>query len=84
MVNFTIGKTVYLKYLTPDEYSQIRNHARDTTLPLRVVISGVFPVLDDTFAEIPSGQVPVFPSLWAQIEEWTDMERAQGKGPPRT
>ncbi len=77
--NLNVGKQVYLKYLTPDEYSQIRDHVRDTTIPLHVVISGVFPILDETFVELPNDQVPVLPGLFVQAEEWTDLERAQGK-----
>lgn len=80
-VNLMIGRTIYLKYLTPDEYSHIRDHLRETTLPLHVAISGVFPILDDTFVEVPGDEAPVLPGLFVQAEEWTDLERAQGTAP---
>jgi hypothetical protein len=77
----TVNKKIYLKYLTPDEYSQIRDHVRETTLPLHVVLKGTFPILDDTFVEVAGDEPPVFPGLFAQVEEWTDLERAKGLGP---
>jgi hypothetical protein len=71
-VSLTAGQRVYLKYLTPDEYSQIRNHARDTTIPLHVAVSGTFPILDDTFAEMPDGEIPVFSGIHIRAVEWID------------
>jgi hypothetical protein len=77
-----VGQRVYLKYLTPDEYSHVRDHLNETVLPLHLAISGIFPVLDDTFVEVPGGGVPVQPGLFLQAEEWTELERAQGTAPP--
>jgi len=76
-----VGRRVYLKYLTPDEYSHVRDHLNETILPLHVAISGVFPILDDTFVEVSGGEVPVLPGLFVQAEEWTELERAQGTAP---
>jgi Restriction endonuclease len=81
VVTFSVARRVYLKYLTPEQYSHIRDHVRDTTLPLHVVLSGTFPILDDTFVEVAGGEVPVFPSLYAKVEEWTDIEKARGDYP---
>jgi hypothetical protein len=69
-VSLAAGKTVYLKYISPDEYSQIQDHLRGTTIPLHVAVSGTFPMLDDTFVEVPGGEVPVFPGIYLQAEEW--------------
>ena len=76
-----LRRRVYLKYLTPDEYSHVRDHLNETILPLHVAISGVFPILDDTFVEVSGGEVPVLPGLFVQAEEWTELERAQGTAP---
>lgn len=80
-INLTIDRKYYLKYLTPAEYSQVRDHRRDTTLPLHLKLSGPSQ-LDESFIQIPSTDLPVKPLLFVMLEEWTDIERAQGKGQP--
>jgi hypothetical protein len=80
-INLAVDKKYYLKYLTPTEYSQIRDHQRDTALPLRLKVSGPSQ-LDDSFIQVSSADLPVKATFFAVIEEWTDMERAQGKGKP--
>lgn len=85
-ISLTIDKKYYLKYLTPTEYSQVQDHLRDTALPLRLKLGGPGQ-LDDSFIQIPSADLPVKTPLFAIIEEWTDIEKAQGKGkglPPGT
>jgi hypothetical protein len=77
-INLTITRKYYLKYLTPDQYSQIRDHRRDITLPVHVSVGGPSQ-LDDSFIEV-SPTAPVKAVIIATIEEWTDIERAQGKG----
>jgi hypothetical protein len=77
----SVGRRVYLKYLPPDEYSHIRDHLTETTLPLHVAISGISPILDDTFVKVDGDEAPVSPGLFVQAEEWTDLERAQGTAP---
>ncbi len=77
-VQLTPGKTVYLKYISPDEYSQIRDHVRETTIPIHVAVGGTYPILDDTFVEVPGGEVPVFPGLYLQAEEWINTEVTTG------
>jgi len=80
-INLTVDRRYYLKYLTPAEYSQVRDHRRDTTLPLHLKLSGPSQ-LDESFIQIPSTDLPVKPLLFIMLEEWTDIERAQGKGQP--
>ena len=62
-------KMHYLKYLNPSQYSQLRDHVRGTTLPLHVKLDSVNLRFDDTFVELPEGNVPVFPGLWLEVEE---------------
>jgi hypothetical protein len=81
LVRLIVRKNTYLKYLTPDEYSQIRDHVRNETLPLHVVISGTYPILDDTFVAVPDNEPPVFAGLFAQVEEWTDQGLINRLGP---
>ncbi len=71
----------YLKYLKPDEYSQLRDHVRDEVLPLHGKLSNVPMQVDDTFIELPDGEVPVTPGLWLEFENWTQVEINAGLGP---
>jgi hypothetical protein len=80
-IKLTSDRKYYLKYLTPTEYSQVRDHLRDTVLPLHLKLSGPGQ-LDDSFIQIPSADSPVQAPVFVTIEEWTDIERAQGKGRP--
>jgi hypothetical protein len=80
-INLTIDRKYYLKYLTPTEYSQVQDHLRDAVLPLHLKLSGPGQ-LDDSFIQIPSADFPVQAPFFVMIEEWTDIERAQGKGRP--
>jgi Restriction endonuclease len=64
-----ITRLNYLKYLTPTEYSHIRDHVRETILPLHVLLANVGLQLDDTFIELPTGPPPVFAGLWLEVEE---------------
>jgi hypothetical protein len=80
-INLTIDRKYYLKYLTPTEYSQVRDHLRDAALPLHLKLDGPGQ-LDDSFIQIPSADFPVQAPFFVAIEEWTDIERAQGKGRP--
>lgn len=69
----------FLKYLTPAQYSQMRDHRRNVTLPLQFKV-GILGQLDDSFVEISTAELPVTPVISITIEEWTEIERAQGKG----
>jgi hypothetical protein len=73
-------KQCYLKYITPDEYSHVRDHRRDVTLPLHLRIGGSSE-LDDTFVEIATSDLPVNPILSFTLEEWTELERVSGRAP---
>jgi len=59
----------YLKYLTPAEYSQLRDHVRGTTLPLHCKLDNISLRLDETFVELSGEALPVFPGLWLEVEE---------------
>ena len=62
-------KIHYMKYVTPTEYSQLRDHVRGITLPLHVKVEGVGPLFDSSFSEMPEGSFVGFPGLWFQVEE---------------
>jgi hypothetical protein len=66
---FHSQRITYLKYLTPVEYSQLRDHISGTTLPLHVKRADVSLRLDHTFTEVPEGKVPFYPGLWLKVEE---------------
>lgn len=76
-VLLSITKKYYLKYLTPDEYSHLRDHVRGTTLPLHFVLTNVGMTFDDTFVELPDEKPPIIPGLFLEVEEWTSAEQAQ-------
>ena len=79
-INLTTVRKYYLKYLTPDEYSQVCDHRRNVAVPLNIKIGGPGQ-LDDSFIEIPTDDLPVAPVISFVLEEWTDLERARGKAP---
>jgi Restriction endonuclease len=79
-INVVTKKRFFLKYLTPDEYSQVSDHRRRITIPLHLSISGPAK-LDDSFVEMPYEELPINPVLSFQLEQWTPLERAQGRGP---
>lgn len=77
-----ITKKFYLKYLAPEEYCHLRDHVRETTFPLHVVLSNVGIAFDDSFVELPGDNPPVIPGLFLEVEEWTPVEQVQGVVPP--
>ena len=80
----SVTKSYFLKYLAPDEYSQLRDHVRHTTLPLHVVLRNVGLAFDDTFVQYLGDTPPVFPGLFLEVEEWTPTEQAPvALSPPR-
>jgi len=76
-VLLSITKKYYLKYLTPDEYSHLKDHVRGTTLPLHFELRNVGMTFDDTFVELPGDKPPVILGLFLEVEEWTQAEQAQ-------
>ena len=72
-ITLSITKKHYLKYLTPDEYSHINDHVRNTTLPLHLELRNIGITLDDTFVELPDDKPPVFLGLYLQVEESTQI-----------
>jgi hypothetical protein len=79
-ISVVTKKRFFLKYLTPDEYSQVRDHRRGITIPLHLSISGPAQ-LDASFVEMPYDELPINPVLSFQLEQWTPLEQARGKGP---
>ena len=72
-ITVSISKKYYLKYLTPDEYSHIKDHVRNTTVPLHFELRNIGMVLDSTFVELPDDKPPVFLGLYLQVEESTQI-----------
>ncbi len=70
-ITMSIAKKYYLKYLTPDEYSHIKDHVRDTTLPLHLELRNIGMALDSTLVELPDDKPPVFLGLYFEVEEST-------------
>ena len=77
----SITKKYYLKYLAPEEYSHLRDHVKNTTLPLHLVLNKVNLTLDESIAELPDDKPPVFSGLYLQFEEWTEVEIAMEASP---
>ena len=72
-ITVSISKKYYLKYLTPDEYSHIKDHVRNTTVPLHLELRNIGMVLDSTFVELQDDKPPVFLGLYLQVEESTQI-----------
>lgn len=68
-ITFTTERSTFLKYLTPIEYSQIRNHVTGMVLPLKVKLADIPFRLDSTFTELPGNEVPFYPGLWIEVQE---------------
>lgn len=68
-VMFRSERIRYLKYLTPREYSQLRDHVRGAVLPLHVAVDGIPLRLDESFVRLPEGNSPVWPGLSLEVEE---------------
>lgn len=68
-ITLSIAKKYYLKYLTPDEYSHIKDHVRNTTFPLHLELRNIGMVLDSTFVELTEDKPPVFLGLYIEAEE---------------
>jgi hypothetical protein len=62
-------KTYYLKYLSPTEYSQLRDHVRGTTLPLHCKLEDISLEFDDTFVETSAEAASGFPGLRLEVTE---------------
>ena len=75
-----VRKRSYLKYLKPDEYSQLTDHVRGTQLPLHIKVAEVPVQIDDSFIEL-DGEFQGAPGLWFYIEQWSQIEKASGLGP---
>lgn len=78
-ITLNLEKRFYLKYLTPSEYTQIRDHRRDSAIPLRLALGGIFQ-FDNSFTEINQDELPVDLVFSITLEESTALECAQGNG----
>ena len=72
-ITVSISKKYYLKYFTPDEYSHIKDHVRNTTVPLHLELRNIGMVLDNTFVELSDDKPPVFLGLYLEVEESTQI-----------
>jgi hypothetical protein len=80
-LEFSSTKTYFLKYLTPTEYSQLRDHVRGVVLPLHCRLEDLPFELDGSFIETSSDAVSAFPGLHLEVvesnldpEQWVRLE----------
>lgn len=73
----SITKKYFLKYVTPEEYSQLRDHIRRIIYPLHITIKNADIQFDESFIEVPNDKPPVIVGLFLEIEERTLAEEAQ-------
>ncbi len=66
---FKKKKNYYLKYVSPDEYSQITDHLRKGVLPLSLSLKDVSFKLDETYVQVEEKNIPVFTNFNFEIEE---------------
>ena len=66
---FNTNKKYYLKYVRPEEYSQLRNHVTKEILPLQFKISGNHLEFNDTYLEIDKDNIPITSTILCEIEE---------------
>ena len=71
----SISPRRFLKYLEPEEYSQLRDHVRKETLPLHARLSTEVPLTpDETWVELRPDDLPDLSGLWLDFENWTELE----------
>ncbi|MHB8636082.1 MAG: restriction endonuclease [Fimbriimonadaceae bacterium] len=63
---FATRQTTYLKYFTPTEYSQLRDHVRGELMPLHVKFE-VDVTLNESYIELPADEIPVFTNFNIEI-----------------
>jgi len=68
-INFNIKKTYFLKYLKPDEFTQIVNHVNRESLPLKFTFNEAVIGLNDEYVEVDAKDIPVFTNLNFIIQE---------------
>lgn len=73
----SITKKYFLKYVTPEEYSQLRDHIRNIIYPLHITVKNADTQFDESFIEVPDDEPPVIVGLFLEIEERTLAEEAQ-------
>ncbi|MEP6755390.1 MAG: hypothetical protein ABJA67_07810, partial [Chthonomonadales bacterium] len=59
----------YIKYVKPTEYVQLQDHVRDTATPIYFSLDTDFQMSDDSFIQLPQGEIPEFSGLNIEVEE---------------
>ncbi|WP_234733441.1 restriction endonuclease [Tellurirhabdus bombi] len=67
-VQFNHEKKYYLKYITPEEYSQIRDHITQEATPLNFLIDNFSIELDDSYVEVDPNEIPISNNLSIKLE----------------
>lgn len=67
-LNFVLKNTRYLKYISPIEYTELKDHIRGITMPIKCKINGTYPHFDDGYVEIED-DVRIEAGLSIEIEE---------------
>lgn len=68
-INFITGEIFYLKFIKPEEYSQMINHLTKEILPLKVGINTSHFKFDESFIEINKDDSPITSTVIIEIEE---------------
>jgi hypothetical protein len=66
-LDFKVNSERYLKYLTPDEYSELQDHLTGQTLPLHASFNDLPVDFDDPGEPIDETDAPVFTGLHFHI-----------------
>lgn len=67
-VGFAIEYKYYLKYLKPEEYSQISNHITNEKIPLSVKLKDNFKLTEE-YIEIEKENTPITSTVFIEVEE---------------
>lgn len=67
-IQFDLEKTLYLKYLTPNEYSHIVDHLTNKTIPLKLNINNFSLELDSTYTKISNEDLSSFNHIKFELE----------------
>ena len=68
-ISFITGEIYYLKYVKPEEYSQMINHVTKEILPLEIGLDTSHFKFDDSFIEIDKSDSPILSTVLIEIEE---------------
>ncbi|WP_374949353.1 restriction endonuclease [Mucilaginibacter sp.] len=68
-IEFSIQKTNFLKYLKPNEFTQVVNHVSGEILPIKFTFNEAIIGLNDEYVEVDANDMPVFTNLNFAIQE---------------